>query len=50
MIAEVVALLSARGTLPIDSPVAKKASVWVLSFTDGALTGADYLESPLAVL
>ena len=50
MIPEVVAWLSARGTLPIDSPVAKKASVWVLSFTDGALTGADYLESPLAVL
>ena len=50
MIPDVVAWLSARGTLPIDSPVAKKASVWVLSFTDGALTGADYLESPLAVL
>jgi len=50
MIPDVVAWLSARGTLPIDSPVAKKASVWVLSFTDGVLTGADYLESPLAVL
>ncbi|QPK80084.1 NUDIX hydrolase [Corynebacterium lizhenjunii] len=28
---------------------AKKGSVWVLSFQDGVLTGADYLASPLPV-
>jgi len=27
----------------------KKASVWVLSFNNGELTGADYLPSPLPV-
>ena len=41
-----IAWLSAKGTLPLTEIIAKKASVWVLSFTDGVLTGADYLESP----
>ena len=45
-IPDAVAWLSAQGTLPIVEIPAKKASVWVLSFTDGVLTGADYLESP----
>lgn len=47
-IPDMVAWLSATGRLPLDAQVeAKKASVWVLSFTDGELTGADYLASPL---
>lgn len=33
----------------IDELKFKKASVWVLSFNDGELTGADYLASPLPV-
>ncbi len=49
MIPDLVAWLSARGTLPIPEFPAKKASVWVLNFTDGLLTGADYLESPLPI-
>lgn len=32
-----------------DDLHARKASVWVLSFNDGQLTGADYLASPLPV-
>ncbi|MFZ2599869.1 MAG: NTP pyrophosphohydrolase, partial [Corynebacterium casei] len=32
-----------------DDLKVKKASVWVLSFHDGELTGADYLASPLPV-
>ena len=36
-------------TTPIDELKFKKASVWVLSFNDGELTGADYLASPLPV-
>ncbi|MEZ2122126.1 NUDIX domain-containing protein [Corynebacterium sp. CCM 9203] len=47
-IPDVVAWLSAEGRLPLHEPEAKKASVWVLTFTtDGELTGADYLVSPL---
>lgn len=48
-IPDVVAWLSAAGSVPIVDVGAKKASVWVLSFTDGVLTGADYVESPLPV-
>ena len=44
---EMVAWLSANGRLPLDEIEAKKASVWVLSFNNGELTGADYLTSPL---
>lgn len=45
-----IAWLSAQGTLPIDGELhAKKGSVWVLSFRDGKLTGADYLPSALPV-
>lgn len=32
-----------------DDVKCKKSSVWVLSFNDGELTGADYLASPLPV-
>lgn len=42
-----IAWLSANGRLPLDEIEAKKASVWVLSFNGGQLTGADYLTSPL---
>ncbi|MCL0121068.1 NUDIX hydrolase [Corynebacterium pygosceleis] len=49
-IPDVIAWLSAEGRLPLHEPEAKKASVWVLTFTtDGELTGADYLASPLPV-
>jgi len=46
-IPDMIAWLSANGRLPLDEIAAKKASVWVLSFNDGQLTGADYLTSPL---
>lgn len=49
VIPDMIAWLSAKGRLPLDEIRAKKASVWVLSFTDGELTGADYLASPLPV-
>ena len=46
-----IAWLSAQGTLPIDTEIhAKKGSVWVLSFNEGQLTGADYVPSALPVL
>ena len=46
-----LAWLSAQGTLPIDTDIhAKKGSVWVLSFSNGQLTGADYIPSALPVL
>lgn len=35
--------------LGIEEVKAKKGSAWVLSFRNGALTGADYIESPLPV-
>ncbi|AWB82036.1 NTP pyrophosphohydrolase [Corynebacterium yudongzhengii] len=42
--------LVSRGRLPINDEIkSKKGSVWVLSFHDGKLTGADYLASPLPV-
>lgn len=41
--------LSDRGRLPLPEIKSKKASVWVLSFNNGQLTGADYLASPLPV-
>ncbi|KQB86433.1 bifunctional NUDIX hydrolase/histidine phosphatase family protein [Corynebacterium lowii] len=37
------------GGLFLDDIEAKKASCWVLSFSEGTLTGADYLTSPLPV-
>ena len=46
-IPEMTAWLSLNGRLPLDEVEAKKASVWVLSFNGGQLTGADYLVSPL---
>ncbi|WP_080795192.1 NUDIX hydrolase [Corynebacterium pacaense] len=50
VIPDMVAWLSANGTLPIDTEIkSKKGSVWVLSFHDGQLTGADYLASALPV-
>ncbi|AKK10971.1 NUDIX hydrolase [Corynebacterium uterequi] len=45
-----IAWLSENGRLPIDEITAKKASVWVLSFNNEQLTGADYLASPLPVV
>lgn len=51
VIPEMIASLAADGRLPIESKIlAKKASVWVLSFNDGQLIGADYMPSPLPVL
>ncbi len=47
IIPELIGWLAARGRLPLDDIRAKKASCWVLSFNEGLLTGADYLESPL---
>lgn len=49
MITEAIAWFSFNGKLPLYDIHAKKASAWVLSFHEGALTGADYLASPLAV-
>ena len=50
IIPNMVAWLSATGRLPIDGDIkAKKGSVWVLSFNEGRLTGADYLPSALPV-
>ncbi|MBH5298809.1 NUDIX hydrolase [Corynebacterium ulcerans] len=47
VIPDTIAWLSASGRLPLEEIPAKKASVWILSFTNGELTGADYLASPL---
>lgn len=48
-IPEFIAWAAARGSLPLDHDVeAKKASCWVLSFSQGKLVGTDYLASPLA--
>lgn len=49
IIPDMIAALSAKGRLPLADTSAKKSSVWVLSFHEGELTGADYLESPLPV-
>lgn len=49
IIPDLIAWLSSQGRLPVNEIKAKKSSVWVLSFTDGELTGADYLASPLPV-
>lgn len=46
-IPEMISWLSANGRLPLDDVEAKKASVWMLFFNEGQLTGADYLTSPL---
>lgn len=45
----VIEWLSENGRLPLSDIVSKKGSVWVLSFHDGQLTGADYLASALPV-
>ncbi|MBG6121453.1 NUDIX hydrolase [Corynebacterium aquatimens] len=47
----IIAWLSANGRLPIadEDIVSKKGSVWVLSFNNGELTGADYMPSALPV-
>lgn len=45
----VVAWFSAEGTLPIEHIKCKKAGVWILTFAEGQLCGADYLASPLPV-
>lgn len=46
-----ISSLVSKGRLPIEDEdiVAKKGSVWVLSFHYGELTGADYLASALPV-
>lgn len=50
VIPDMLAWLSAKGTLPFDGEIeAKKGSVWSLTFSDGALTGADYMPSALPV-
>ncbi|MDU0478499.1 NUDIX hydrolase [Staphylococcus chromogenes] len=49
VIPDMIAALSARGRLPLSEFPSKKGSAWVLSFNNGDLTGADYLESPLPV-
>lgn len=49
IIPHMIAALSAKGRLPLTEFPSKKASCWVLSFNNGDLTGADYLESPLPV-
>ncbi|MBZ8177159.1 NUDIX domain-containing protein [Corynebacterium sp. 3HC-13] len=49
IIPDMIAWLAAQGRLPLEEIKAKKASVWVLSFHNGELTGADYLASPLPV-
>jgi len=42
--------LSENGRLPIDGEInCKKGCVWVLSFNDGDLTGADYMPTALPV-
>ncbi|APT84638.1 NUDIX hydrolase [Corynebacterium aquilae] len=48
-IPDVVAWLSAKGRLPLEEFDTKKAGVWVLSFHQGELIGADYLASPLPI-
>lgn len=50
VIPNMIAWLSATGRLPIDGEInSKKGSVWVLSFNDGELTGADYMPTALPV-
>ncbi|MEJ4112266.1 NUDIX domain-containing protein [Corynebacterium kroppenstedtii] len=45
----IIAWLSAEGVLGCAEIPCKKSSAWVLSFTDGRFTGADYLASPLPI-
>ncbi|MCQ9343428.1 NUDIX hydrolase [Corynebacterium kozikiae] len=49
IIPDAIAWLASRGRLPLDEVKAKKGSIWVLSFHEGELTGADYIEGPLPV-
>ncbi len=50
IIPEMIEWLTENGTLPIEEEIkSKKGSVWVLSFNNGKLTGADYLASALPV-
>ncbi|MEX3505247.1 NUDIX domain-containing protein [Corynebacterium sp. LK2510] len=47
---QMIAWLSSWGRLPIDTDISvKKGGVWVLSFRNGELNGADYMPSPLPV-
>lgn len=49
-IPDLLASLSAKGTLPLDGEInCKKGSAWVLGFNDGVLTTADYYASALPV-
>lgn len=50
IIPNMIAWLAANGRLPIDGEIAsKKGSVWVLTFNNGELTGADYMPTALPV-
>lgn len=49
IIPDMIAAMSAKGRLPLEEIPCKKGSVWVLSFNEGELTGADYLASALPV-
>ncbi|MDO4610046.1 bifunctional NUDIX hydrolase/histidine phosphatase family protein [Corynebacterium sp.] len=49
IIPDMIAWLSARGTLPLEEIDSKKGSMWVLGFEDGVLTTADYYASALPV-
>lgn len=49
IIPDMIAAMSAKGRLPLEELPCKKGSVWVLSFNNGELTGADYLASALPV-
>lgn len=48
-IPEIIAWLSSQGNASIDDIPCKKGSAWVLTFSDGQLSGADYLASPLPI-
>ncbi|AKE41067.1 7,8-dihydro-8-oxoguanine-triphosphatase [Corynebacterium kutscheri] len=48
-ILDMITWLSARDKFPLDGIKARQAGVWVLSFSNGKLIGADYLESPLPI-
>lgn len=49
VIPDIIAWLSAAGTLPIADIACKKGSAWVLGFNDGVLTTADYYANALPV-
>ena len=50
IIPNMLAWLAANGRLPIDGEIkSKKSSVWVLTFNEGQLIGADYMPTALPV-